>query len=188
MEDRVFDVRRADKLDKPERIKALRPLELLKDVAGIKAGYTCVDFGSGTGTFALPMAKLVGDKGVVYAIDSSDVMLGHIKAKNPPPNLILVNSDVNKTGLESSIADVCLLAFILHEVEKPENFIAEAARLLKPGGKIIIAEWKEGLDSSGPPSQIRISSKQIKQLLEKAGLSMVNHIEWSENHYVAIGE
>ena len=86
------------------------------------------------------------------------------------------------------IADICLLAFILHEVKKPEYLIAEASRLLKPGGKIIIVEWRADLNSPGPPHQKRISNEQIKQLSEKVGLAMVSHLEWSDNHYIAICE
>ena len=94
MNEGIFDIRQAGKLDSSARIKELKPLKLLKDIAGIVAGYTCVDFGSGTGTFALPMAELVGVKGKLYAIDNSDTKLSHIKSKTPHPHLILTNSDV----------------------------------------------------------------------------------------------
>lgn len=183
----IFDIKQAKKLDNPDRIKELKPLNLLRDVAGITKGYICIDFGSGTGTFALPMAELVGDEGTVYSIDNSVTMLSYIRAKNPPPNLILINSDVDKTGLNDRIADICLLAFILHEVKKPDYLVAEAFRLLKPGGRIIIVEWKADLDSPGPPRRRRISSKQIKQLFGQFGLAMISYIEWTNNHYVIIG-
>ena len=51
----IFDIKQAKKLDNPDRINELKPLNLLRDLAGITNGYTCIDFGSGTGTFALPM-------------------------------------------------------------------------------------------------------------------------------------
>ena len=94
--------------------------------------------------FALPMAELVGSKGRVYAVDNSEQMLTHIKSKNPPANLILINSDVKRTGLNNQIANMCLLAFILHEVKEPSGVIDEAFRLLKSDGKLIIVEWKAG--------------------------------------------
>ncbi len=187
MNEGIFDIRQAHKLDSPARIKELKPINLLKEVAGIGDGYTCVDFGSGTGMFALPMAELVGAKGKVYAIDNSDTMLSHIRAKKPPLNLMLINSDVDRTGLNDSMADTCLLAFILHEVKKPDNLIAEAFRLLKPGGSVVIVEWKADLDSPGPPRKKRISRKQIEQLFGQVGLAMISYIEWTDNNYVIIG-
>jgi len=185
MNDGCFDIKHASKLDNEGRLKELRPYELLKEVAGVAVGMVCVDFGSGTGTFALHMASLAGNEGKVYAVDRSVEMHAHIRAKNPPPNLILVERDVLQTGLDNQIADVCLMAFILHEVKQPATLIAEASRLLKPGGKLVAVEWRAELDSPGPPKDKRITSVQIEQLLEQAGLSSVDYREWSVNHYVA---
>jgi hypothetical protein len=47
MHDGIFDVKKAHKLDNPERVKNLKPVELLKDIAKVSSGETCVDFGSG---------------------------------------------------------------------------------------------------------------------------------------------
>ena len=179
---KFFDTKRAQKLDNAGRIKDLRPQELFKDVAGINTGNICVDFGSGTGIFALPMAKLAGSKGKVYAIDSSVEILAYIKAKNPPSNLVLVQSDVERTGLDSQIADICLLAFILHEVKEPARVIAEAIRLLKSNGRLVIVEWKAELDSPGPPQGKRISREQIGRWFRQVDLNLERYIDWSHNN------
>ena len=187
MAEGIFDVRKAHKLDSPGRLKDLRPRELLKDIAGITSGNTCIDFGSGTGMFAIPMAELVGIKGEVYAIDNSKEMLAKIRAKNPPKNLILIDSDVGQTSLNSQIADLCLLAFILHEVKDPNSIIAEAFRLLKRSGRLVIVEWKAELNAPGPPRNKRISREQIVQLFYQNSLTLISYIEWSQNHYVTVG-
>ncbi|MFC1942750.1 class I SAM-dependent methyltransferase [Chloroflexota bacterium] len=184
----MFDVRQAHKLDNPGRISELKPRELLKNAAGLTSGMTCIDFGSGTGTFSLPMIDLVGDEGKVFAVDNSAEMLAHIRLKKPPQNLVLVNSDATRTGLNDRIADICLLAFILHEVKQPGNLITEASRLLKPDGKLVVVEWKADMDSLGPPRKNRISQEQIKLLFEQVSLIQASYIIWSINHYVAIGE
>ncbi len=183
----IFDVKQAHMMDDPGRVKDLRPLELLTDVVKIADGDTCVDFGSGTGLFALPMAELVGSMGKVYAVDKSQEMLAHIKKKHPPVNLQLVHSDVKRTGLDSQIADICLLSCILHEINEPENLIAEAFRLLKPIGKLVIVEWKAELDKPGPPRKRRIPKEQIIQLFDQNGLTLASYLNWSPNHYVAVG-
>ncbi|MFC1964823.1 class I SAM-dependent methyltransferase [Chloroflexota bacterium] len=188
MREGKFDIKQANKLDNPGRIEELKPLELLRNVAGVANGMTCIDFGSGTGTFSLPLAALVGDEGIVYALDNSAEMLERIKAKSPPPNIELRHSNVERTGLNDEIADICLLAFILHEVKKPGNLLTEAYRLLKPEGRIVIVEWEASLESPGPPRRIRISQEQIEELLEHVGLAMTNYIKWTDNHYVAIGK
>ena len=187
MNDDIFNVEQAYRLDNPGRIDELKPLKPLRDTAGIQKEYTCIDFGSGTGAFALPMAELVGDKGKVYAIDNSAKMMEHINAKNPPPHLIPIQSDVERTGLNNNIADICLLAFILHEAKQPENLIKEAHRLLESGGSLVIVEWNADLDSPGPPRKNRIPQQQVEQLLHQVSLILTNNIEWNKNHYVVIG-
>jgi ubiquinone/menaquinone biosynthesis C-methylase UbiE len=188
MNEGIFDIKQANKLENTRRIRDLRPRELLRDVARIGHGNTCVDFGSGTGIFSLPMAELVGNEGKVYAIDNSLEMLAHIRAKNPPNNLKLLHADAKRTGLDSSIADLCLLAFILHEIKEPDNLISEAFRLLKSDGSLVAVEWKAEFDSPGPPRKIRISQEQIKRLFSQVGLTVVRYIDWSQNHYVALGK
>ncbi len=188
MSDGCFDIKKASKLDSEGRIKELRPYDLLKDVAGVASGMVCIDFGSGTGTFAFPMAQFVGNEGKVYAVDNSTDMLEYIRAKKPPANLVLVQRDVGRTGLDSQIADLCLLAFILHEVKVPDYVINEASRLLKPEGKILVVEWKADLDSPGPPRNRRITKEQLERLFRQAGLSLAEYIDWSGNHYAAIGK
>jgi ubiquinone/menaquinone biosynthesis C-methylase UbiE len=188
MNDGCFNVKDAAKLDGEGRLKELKPYDLLREVAGISDGMVCIDFGSGTGTFALPLAELVGNQGKVYAVDRSAEMHVHIQAKNPPPNLVLVESDVIQTGLDSQIADVCLLAFILHEVKQPSILMSEAVRLLKPGGKAVVVEWRADSVLRGPPQSKRITRTQIEEIIKQAGLSLLEYHDWSINHYIAIGE
>ena len=182
-----FDTKKAPQLDSEGRIRDLRPDELLRDVAGLGEGMTCVDLGCGTGIFSFPMSRFVGNKGVVYAVDDSDKMLEYMRAKQPPPNIVMMQRDAEKTGLDSQIADFCLLAFILHEVKQPQRLISEAFRLLKPGGKVLAMEWKAELEKPGPPQKIRITRDKIEQLFHQAGFSGLEYIDWSANHYVATG-
>lgn len=182
-----FDPKIAPVLDSEERIKELRPYQLLKDRGGIKPGMTCIDLGCGTGTFSFPLLDCVGTAGVVYAVDDSDEMLERIRANNPPPNLILVHSDVSSTGLDDEVADFCLLSSILHELEQPANLLAEAFRLLKPGGRVLAIDWKADLDSPGPPQRLRLSRENVGQLFKQAGFQNFKYIDWSRNYYVAEG-
>lgn len=182
-----FDIRKAAKLDNEGRLKELRPLQLFREVVCIAPGMTCVDLGCGTGTFSFPLALCAGEEGIVYAVDDSDEMLGYLRAKKPPPNLRLIQSDAGHTGLDSQIADFCLLAFVLHEVKQHHILVAEAFRLLKPEGKVAVVEWKPEIDSPGPPRKIRLPREQVKQLFNNAGFTGFKYIDWSKSHYVAVG-
>lgn len=180
-----FDTSRAGRLDSEGRLRELRPQQLLQDVAGVAQGMTCVDLGCGTGTFSLPAMTMVGETGTVYAVDDSDEMLDYLRAKGPSPNLKVVHSDAGQTGLIDEIADVCLLAFILHEVDDAKRLADETLRLLKPGGKVVAVEWRSELDSPGPPPRIRLSEAQIRGLFREVGFTAFEYAIWSSSHYWA---
>ncbi|MDP2730678.1 MAG: class I SAM-dependent methyltransferase [Dehalococcoidales bacterium] len=187
MTEEVFDSReRARRMDREERLKSLKPDELFKEVAGIKPGMTCVDLGCGPGALSFPMVLCVGTEGTVYAVDYDAEMIKSVQAKIPPPNLIPVQSDASRTGLDSRIADFCLLSLVLHEYEKSDAFIAEAFRLLKPGGKVLVLERREGMDSSHP-EDYQVTRQDIERSFRQAGFSGFQYIEWTERLYVAIG-
>jgi ubiquinone/menaquinone biosynthesis C-methylase UbiE len=102
-------------------------------------------------------------------------------------NVKLIKADAASTGLASRMADCCLLAFILHEVKRPAALIGEACRLLKPGGRLVVLEWKAEEGTPGPPLKIRLSGAQARQLLEDAGLTGPAYLDWSRHHYVVTG-
>ncbi len=186
MERGHFDTRRFERLNNPGRIQELRPVELLTEVAGIEAGTVCVDLGSGTGVFALPMAQIVGEAGAVYAVDNSRDMLDYLVSASPGPQLKMVEAEVSDTGLPAGIADFCLAAFILHELPDPSVALKEAHRLLTPGGKIVIVEWR--IDSRiGPPADVKISPERARELLRTSGFDPAEDRNWSINHYVILG-
>ncbi len=187
MANQHFDIKRASVLENRERLTELRIDKMLSDLVEIEEGMTCVDLGSGTGVFSFALANHVGGNGVVYAVDDSNEMLEYIRKKKPPQNVLLIHRDAGDTGLKSEIADVCLLAFILHEVNTPDRFIKEAYRLLKPDGKVLVVEWKAELTPKGPPGDVRIDKDKLRQLFNQSGFVDFRYIDWSINHYVAIG-
>ena len=174
-------------LDADWRVREIQPEKLVREIIGVMPGDICVDFGSGTGTFAFPMAAAVGDQGRVYAVDNSDRMFEMIASKNPPPQLLTVRADVTQTGLDDNFADVCLLAFILHEVSRQEELIAEACRLAKPGGRIVVLEWRADADMPMPPKHKRITRDKFEDLFARVGIELSDFIERTARHYVAMG-
>ena len=87
--------------------------------------------------------------------------------------------------LRSEIAAICFLAFILHEVKRPDSLVAEISRLLKPEGRALIVEWKADLDSPGPPRKIRLTREYVESLFKRNGFCYFDYLDWSKNYYVA---
>ncbi len=79
----------------------------------------------------------------VYAIDNSDAMLAAAaKRLGAVANVQLQRGALEQLPLPSERADIAILSMVLHYVTEPERVLSEAARILKPGGKLVIADLR----------------------------------------------
>jgi ubiquinone/menaquinone biosynthesis C-methylase UbiE len=125
---------------------------------GIKANHSILDFGCGAGNYVFPAAKIVGNNGKVYALDSQQIVIDEIKSKTVKlglePQLIPLKTDGELTiPLADSSIDLTLIfdviGIILYKKElKGIQFLSkELNRIAKPGGKLVLAlkhtdNWK----------------------------------------------
>lgn len=108
---------------------------------GIKEGMTVIDYGCGPGRYSTKLARLVGPKGKVYAVDIHEVAIEVVKRKiekhgfnNIEPLLI---KKYNST-LPDNVADVICAIDMFFVIKKPAEFLAELKRILKKEGTLII--------------------------------------------------
>ena len=105
-------------------------LELLKRL-GVKRGQKVLDFGCGSGTYAIPAAKIVGAGGRVYALDKNGFVLNELmeKARSAGLNNISRIDTKGEPSIElaDKSIDVALLFDVLHSYYFPR---AEDRRVL----------------------------------------------------------
>jgi ubiquinone/menaquinone biosynthesis C-methylase UbiE len=175
---KIFDPKKKQTLDNPERREILPPENILQK-AGLKTGDVAGDIGCGIGYFTLPMAKIVGSLGKVYAFDISIEMLetlrNRIEAENLQ-NVIILHSEQYSIPLPSETLDFALLSNVLHEVDDYSRFLNEIKRTLKPAGKLTIIDWLDKDTGSGPPLHERLSEKFIRDLLSNTNFE-IEHYE-----------
>ena len=110
----------------------------------LRQGMKVVDIGCGPRYFTLPLAKLVGERGQVYAVDLQQGMLDIIEEKIQNSvlknRIVLHRSDTEKIGLEEHDFDFVLSFWMLHEVPNPQKMLAEIKSLLRPGGHLLLIE------------------------------------------------
>jgi len=102
----------------------------------LKEGQKTLDYGCGIGSYTFPAAKLVGEKGKVYALDKQPLAIKKIEEKAQREefrNIDTILSDED-TGLPNDSVDVILLYGVLPEIEHRESLLRELYRVLKPNG------------------------------------------------------
>jgi len=163
-------------------MREVKPRQFLLE-AGLCKGQVFVDMGSGPGFFTLPAARIVGVKGMAYAVDTQPTMLEELKKRNPPANVICVISAESSVPLPDNISDLTLIAHVLHETEDKSAFVLELKRLAKTGAKVLILEWKKKKETEGPPLSERLTIKEVKALLREAGFIRIKSGSISQSHY-----
>lgn len=169
----IFDHDERHKLDTPERRAEMPPEETLVR-AGIKPGDVFLDIGCGTGYFSLPAARMVGPKGLVYALDVSGVMLAEIRSRAASLGIFNIHTVQTARGrLKMPDADptMALISNVLHEVDDRNSFLAAVGAALKPGARLAVIEWAKKATPEGPPLKERLSEDEVQVLLKKAGFT-----------------
>lgn len=114
----------------------LRPrIEILKE-AGIKPGYHVLDYGCGPGSYIIDTARLVGESGMVYALDVHPLaiqMVRNLSSKKKLMNVMTIHSDC-RTGLPDKSLDAVLLYDAFHDFGKPDDVLKEIHRVLRSNG------------------------------------------------------
>ena len=158
--------------------------------AEIKQGDSVAEFGCGTsGHLIFPAAHLVGKSGKVYAIDILKPALEAMESRakmEGVENVETVWADLERPGalkIADASVDLVILLHIVGQVKEKEIMCREAARILKPGGTILIADWKITATPFGPPPEKRLNPTMAKQLASAAGGELKQEFDAGPYHY-----
>ncbi|MEK7396550.1 MAG: class I SAM-dependent methyltransferase [Candidatus Poribacteria bacterium] len=176
-----FDIRHIDILNDPKRLEIL-DLNTVCSHFHLQKDMTLIDIGTGTGLFAEAFLKLLPEA-CCYALDIRHEAIDWIRNSRETyktGRLIPLLMDEAKTSLEDNIADFLFMITLHHELEEPVELMKECRRILKPDGKLLIADWtKDATD--GPPRQHRIEPSMAISHLETAGFKDIAMFDASKS-------
>lgn len=163
---------------------------LILSKAKVGAETKMADLGCGSsGHFVFPSAKLVGKKGIVYAVDILRTVLETINKRVRSENLanikvVWTNLEIfGATKIETGSLDVALLINTLHQSHKRMEILRESARLLKKNGRLVIVEWKNIAAPFGPPSEEKVNKELVDNWVKKLGLRPEEEFAAGQYHY-----
>lgn len=131
-------------LERPEREEEERPSQLMS-LLGVEPGQVVADVGAGSGYFTWRLAKAVGPRGRVYATDIQPEMLTLLRgrmAERGVTNVVPVLGDTRDPHLPAGALDLILMVDVYHEFDQPYEMTAGLVRALKPGGRLVLVEYR----------------------------------------------
>ena len=169
-----------------DRIRALhvpeeRVEEAMRDVVGVRPVRNLLDLGAGAGRmlelFAPQAERAVG-------VDLSSAMLAAARGRLEESgfdNVQLRQGDIYALPIERNSVDLAVMHQVLHFLDDPGRALREAARVLAPGGRLLVVDFaphdEETLRDKHAHRRLGFSDAEITGLLTQAGLDVVQRRE-----------
>ena len=166
----------------------LNPQKNLEELS-IGRGAHVADFGAGSGHYALAVARIVGEDGKVFCIDINGEML--TKVKNHARQEGLENLDIIKSDLEgekgsklqNESVELVIIANTLFALEKKEEVVQEAFRILRPKGRVLVVEWSDSFAGLGPHTSHIVTKEETQKIFESTKFKLEREISAGDHHY-----
>ena len=167
-----------DWLEREEREMEENTTLLLKNLA-VKPGMVIADIGAGSGYHSALLSKMVGS-GKVFAVDVEPEMIAYLNERIKQKKLsriVPVLSTEQKVSLPENIIDIMLLVDVYHEFSYPYEMALSMRSALKPGGKLVLVEFRSE-DSTVPIKTIhKMSEAQAIKEFKAAGFKFDKNID-----------
>ncbi len=139
------------------------------DLARIQPGEQVLDVGCGTGTLAIEVQQRVGRLGRVAGIDPGIQQIARARSKAARRNLPIdfQTGVIEQIPFPDQSFDVVLSTLMMHHLPAglKRQGLAEIARVLKPGGRLIIADFKRKQERQGRAARFHAGGSNMQDLM-----------------------
>jgi ubiquinone/menaquinone biosynthesis C-methylase UbiE len=168
----------------------LNPERILKDILEIAYNSRVASLGCGAmAFFTLAAAKLIGNKGQVYACDILKDVLSSVESKARQAGFYNIKTVwtnleiVGATNISSESLDYAFLVNVLFQTQKHLEVLQEAHRLIKSNGKLLIIDWRPAGGPIGPAREMRLEQADIERMANEVGFKPAKTFEAGQYHY-----
>ena len=180
----------ADWLERPEREAEEAPKRLLGALK-LRPGDTVADIGAGTGYLTIPIARLVGPRGRVLAVDIQPEMLellGERTKKEKLTNVERVLGSITDPKLPARAVDLALMVDVYHEFSQPWEMMRAICGSMKDGGRVVFVEYRAE-DPEVPIKRVhKMTEKQVRKEMGPHPLRWVQTISVLPRQHIVVFE
>ena len=165
-----------------------KPEEVVKQFR-LPAGARVADFGTGSGAYALALARAVGPEGKVYAIDIQKELLARLGREardSHVRNVEVIRGDLEQahgSTLADNSVDFVVVANLLFQTSAKYVLVKEAKRILKSGGRVALIDWMDSFGGLGPKPADVLSPAEAKKIFAEVGLNYQSEFSAGDHHY-----
>ena len=162
-------------LERHERVDEEQPDTAIKQLS-IAKGAIVADIGAGTGYMSIRLAAAVGPSGRVFANDLQPEMIDMLRkrlAAQRIANVIPVQGAVDDPKLPEPV-DLALMVDVYHELSHPQTMLQRLRRSLKPGGRLVLLEYRKEDPTIPIRPEHKMSVAEVKMEIEAEGFALSN--------------
>ncbi|MFM8581109.1 MAG: methyltransferase domain-containing protein [Planctomycetaceae bacterium] len=151
------------------------------EACGLKTGQTVGDIGAGTGLYTRLFADAVGETGRVVAVDIAQKFLDHIDQRCQEAgirNVETLRCEADSTGLAEDSLDFAFICDTYHHFEFPRKTMQSLWRALKPGGRVVVIDFKKvaGESSDWVMSHVRAGQAEVEAEIRSVGFRKAGEV------------
>jgi ubiquinone/menaquinone biosynthesis C-methylase UbiE len=177
-------------LERPSRLTEEKPIQAIENLQ-LESDDVVADIGAGTGYFSFRLADKV-PQGKVYAVDIQPEMLDAIaflQQENKITNLETVLGQEDNPNLPAASIDLALMVDAYHEFAYPREMMEGIVKALKPGGRVVLLEYRQENPMIMIKPLHKMSQKQVKKELKAVGLQWQATKEFlPEQHFLVFSK
>ncbi len=177
-------------LESPSRDAYQKPAEVVAAL-GLKPGAVIADIGSGSGYFALPLARAVGESGTVFAVDVEPDMVRHLERRAGEAgvrNIHAILAPADDPTLPEHAVDMIFVCDTWHHIEKPQAYLAAIRRALKPRGRVVMIDYHKRPLPVGPSMEFKIAREDLLKQMQENGFRLVKEHTFLPYQYFLVFE
>ncbi len=172
-------------LETERRIEGLQITKVIETL-NIKPGQRVADLGTGSGLFTRPIAKKLGDKGIVYAIDVDPGLLKHVEktaAAEKITNIKTVLAAEDDAKIPEKV-DLIIIIDTLHHIGNQGPYLKNLKKYLKRGGRVAIVDFSETWPAGH--ESMKYSLTQLEDWMKDAGFKRAEKHDFLNNNFFVI--